>query len=678
MKKKYINAGYPHMLHGGDYNPDQWQAYPEVLEEDMRLMQLSNCNAMSVGIFAWAALEPEEEKYDFSFLDKAINDVYEAGGRIVLATPSGARPVWMSKKYPEVLRTNRDHSVNTHGNRHNHCFTSPVYREKVAQMNRRLAERYGNHPAVIVWHISNEYGGECHCELCKAAFREWLKDKYGTIDELNKQWWNAFWAHTFTSFDQIDPPSHLGESSTPGLDIDWQRFVTYQTTDFMKNEIKAIREVCPNIPVTTNLMGFFRPLDYRTLSKEIDVVSWDNYPAWRDDSSDVNLASSVAMSHDLNRSLLMRPFMLMESTPSHVNWHQYNKLKRPGVHMLSSLQAIAHGSDTVQYFQWRKSRGSAEQFHGAVVDHVGNENTRVFRDVTDLGARLKKLDDIVGATTDAKVAIVFDWNIDWALNKAQGFQKDDKRYHSTLHNHYYKYLWKKGINVDIIGLDDSFDGYSLIIAPMLFAVSEEQGTRLAKYVENGGRLLCTYMTAMVNENTLCYLGGFPGAGLRKVFGIWNEEIDTLFPNETQKISANGKEYVAKDYCEIIHAEGAEVIATYESDFYKGTPAATVNSYGQGKAYYVAFRDDEAYSAMLLDELLADGGITSDFDGVLPEGVTAHSRTDGENVFVFLQNFTKNEQRTETKYSWETVEDGIKIEKDIALAPYETLIIKRKV
>ncbi len=676
MGKKYVNAAYPHILHGGDYNPDQWQDCPEVLSEDMRLMQLSNCNAMSVGIFAWAALEPEEGKYDFSFLDKAINDVYAAGGRIVLATPSGARPVWMSKKYPEVLRTNADHTVNTHGNRHNHCYTSPVYREKIAAMNKKLAERYGNHPAVLVWHISNEYGGECHCELCKAAFRKWLKEKYGTIDALNKHWWNAFWAHTFSSFEQIDPPSRLGESSTPGLDLDWRRFVTYQTTDFMKHEISAIRSVCTDIPVTTNLMGFFNDLDYRELSKDLDVVSWDNYPAWRDDSSDVNLASSTAMVHDLTRSLLKRPFMLMESTPSHVNWHQYNKLKRPGVHMLSSLQAVAHGSDTVQYFQWRKSRGSAEQFHGAVVDHVGNENTRVFRDVTELGARLKKLDDIVGTDTEAKVAIVYDWNINWALTKAQGFQNNDKRYHATLYNNYYKYFWKKGINVDVIGLNDDLDGYSLVIAPMLYSVSEEQGKRLADYVDNGGTLLCTYMTAMVNENTLCYLGGFPGAGLREVLGIWNEEIDTLYPNETQKIIANGTEYVAKDYCELIHTEGAEVIATYGSDFYSGRPAATVNSYGKGKAYYVAFRDDTEYSNMLLDKLVANANILSDFDGELPEGVTAHSRTDGKQIFVFLQNFTKCEKNTATEYQWKTVEDGEAVSGNIVLKPYETLIIAR--
>ncbi len=674
MEKKYINPAYPHMLHGGDYNPDQWQDYPEVLSEDMRLMQLADCNAMSVGIFAWAALEPEEGKYDFSFLDKTINDVYEAGGRIVLATPSGARPAWMSKKYPEVLRTNADHSVNTHGNRHNHCYTSPVYRKKVREMDRRLAERYGQHPAVLVWHISNEYGGECHCELCKEAFRGWLRAKYGSIENLNNQWWNAFWAHTFSSFDEIDPPSYLGENCTIGLDVDWRRFVTYQTTDFMKEEIKAIREFCPNIPVTTNFMEFYTPLDYTVLAKELDVISWDAYPRWKNDDNDEAVAIRFSMLHDMYRSYLHKPFMLMESTPSHVNWHPYNKLKRPGVHELSSLQAVAHGADTVQYFQWRKSRGSAEQFHGAVVDHVGNENTRVFREVSALGKRLKKLDAIVGSGTESRVAIVYQSDNLWALDNAQGFQRENKKYIDTLLNHYYKYLWKNGINVDVVDLGDKLEGYSLVIAPMLFAISEEHGKKLADYVENGGTLLCTYMTGMVNENVLCYLGGFPGAGLRKVFGIWNEDIDTLYPNEAQKVVSDGCEYVAKDYCEIIHPEGAEVLAEYASDFYSGGAAATVNSYGKGKAYYVAFRDDESYSRDLLAKLTSELGIVSDFDGALPCGVTAHSRTDGENVFVFLQNYTRYEQKTMTSYAWTTAEDGTSVGGELTLKPYETIIL----
>ena len=674
MSKQYINKKFPHLLHGGDYNPDQWQDRPDILEEDMRLMQLANCNAMSVGIFAWAALEPEEGKFDFTFMDKTMDDVYKAGGRVVLATPSGARPAWLSMKYPEVLRTNADGSRNTHGMRHNHCYTSPIYRQKMTEINRRIAERYKDHPALLVWHLSNEYGGKCYCENCKQAFREWLKDKYKTRDALNHAWWTAFWAHTYTDWSQIDPPMDHGEQYTNGLDLDWRRFCTHQTTDFMKAEIRAIREFTPNVPVTTNMMGYYGGLDYRVLAKELDVIANDIYPTWRGDQNDIATAMNTAFTHDLSRTLLHKPFMLMECTPSHVNWHDYNKLKRPGAHELSALQTIAHGGDTVQYFQFRKSRGAGEQFHGAVVDHEGSENTRVFKEVSALGARMKQLDAIVGTKTEARVAILHDWSNGWALNNAQGFQNKRKKL-GTTQQQFYMSFWKRGINVDIICPEDDYTNYDLVIAPMFYAVGNEQGKKLADYVEQGGTLVCTYTTAMVDDTTLAHLGGWPGAGLRKVFGIWNEEIDTLYPDDSNVVTTAFGEVKAIDYCELIHAEGAEVLATYASDFYAGRPAATVNTYGKGKAYYFAFRDTGDFTDAMMEKLMGELGIASDFDGALPYGVSAHSRTDGESVFVFLQNFNTAPVTVTTAKNWVTVEKNTPVTGDIALAPYETVILK---
>ena len=678
MEKKFISERFKHMLHGGDYNPDQWTDRPDILDEDMRLMKLSGCNAMSVGIFAWAKLEPEEGVYDFSFLDKTMDDIYANGGRVILATPSGARPAWLSQKYPEVLRVNADRSKRLHGGRHNHCYTSPIYREKVANINRRLAERYKDHPALIMWHISNEYGGECHCEKCREAFREWLKAKYKTLDKLNHEWWTAFWAHTYTDWSQIEPPSPLGETATHGLSLDWRRFVTHQTTDFMKHEIRAVKEFTPDVPVTANLMPFFDPLDYRVMAKELDVISWDSYPAWHGEEYDqIRLASKTGLEHDLFRSLKQQPHMLMESVPSTVNWKPYNKLKRPGMHMLSAMQAVAHGSDTVQYFQWRKSRGSAEKFHGAVVDHEGSENTRVFRDVSEVGARLARLDSIVGTCAKSRVAILYEWANRWALDSAQGFQRDNKKLMETTEKHYFS-LWKRGINTDVIGFEDDFARYDLIIAPMLYLIPEEIIDKLEAYVKNGGTLLGTYTMGMVGENDLCHLGGFPGGRLKDVFGIWNEEIDTLYPSDRNAVTVDGKEYTAIDYCELLHLRGAKALGTYQKDFYAGMPALTVNEYGKGRAYYIAFRDTGDLSDDLTAQLLKECGITSDFDGELPEGVTAHSRNDGENLFVFLQNFNDTTVKTQTALAWATVENGTPVTGKIALAPYETLILVRKI
>ena len=676
MKKIYVNEKYPHMLHGGDYNPDQWFSYPEVLQEDMVLMQKANCNEMTVGIFAWAALEPEEGKFDFSWLDKVMDDVYKNGGRVILATPSGARPMWMAKKYPEVLRVQENGIRNLVGGRHNHCLTSPIYREKVATINRKLAERYKDHPALFAWHISNEYSGDCHCPLCVNAFREWLKKKYGTLENLNHSWWSAFWSHTFTDWDEIDPPAWRGDMSIHGRNLDWKRFVSEQTADFIRNEAAPLKEITPDIPTTANFMWYFTGLDYNILSKEIDFISWDSYPRWRGDSNDVTVAAETAMAHDLMRSYKHKPFLLMESTPSHVNWQAFNKLKRPGVHILSSLQTVAHGSDSVLYFQWRKSRGSSEKFHGAVVDHVGNSNTRVFKEISALGERLKKLDDVVGTITDSKVAILYDIQNQWALEDAQCLSNQDKKFLQTLHS-CHRPLWKRGINADFINPQDDFSIYRVIINPMQYMVSEELGKKLENFVKNGGSLLSTYTTGMVDENDLCHLGGFPGAGLRKVFGIWNEEIDTLYPEDSNEVLLNnGTTVKAVDYCELIHTEGAEVLGVYNTDFYKGMPAVTVNNYGEGKAYYLAFRDDGNYMDKLIGDILAEASVTSDFDGALPVGVSSHSRTDGETIFVFLENYTNKEQLLKTDINWTNAETEEKLCGEIKLSPYQMLIVKK--
>jgi len=640
-----INPRFPHFLHGGDYNPDQWT--PEIWREDMRLMKLANCNAMSTGIFAWTKLEPEEGKFDFSWLDQVMDLLAENEGSAVLATPSGARPAWLSARYPEVLRVTADRRRILHGQRHNHCMTSPVYREKVQEINRRLAERYQDHPALLVWHISNEYGGECHCDLCQAAFRSWLRKKYDNdLDRLNHAWWSAFWSHTFTDWEQIESPSPIGEIYLHGLTLDWKRYTTDQTIDFYNCEIAPLRELTPEIPITTNFMGLYTGLNYPRFAVAVDVVSWDSYPMWHASGSDWELAVQIAFIHDQNRAMKSgKPFMLMESVPSATNWMPVPKLKRPGMHRLSSLQAVAHGSDTVQYFQWRKSRGSAEKFHGAVVDHVGHEYTRVFRDVAELGADLKKLDTVVGASVQPDVAIIYDWENRWAIDDMQALGRERRKYAETCIAHYQPF-WERGIPVDVIAESADFSAYKLLVAPMLYMLQPGVAERIRAFVAGGGTLVTTYWTGLVDENDLCFLGGWPGDGLREVLGVWDEETDTLAPQERNHVvMADGNplglagSYEARDYFALIHAEGAQVLATYASEFYAGRPALTVNKWGKGQAYYMASRNDtrflDDFYAHLADRLNLLRALPVD----LPRGVTAQLRTDGKNKFIFVMNFS---------------------------------------
>ena len=683
--KKYaaINEKFPHFYHGGDYNPDQWLKYPEVLEEDIRLMKLAKCNVMSVGIFSWVTLEPEEGKFNFEWLDKILDKLYENGIYVILATPTGARPAWMSAKYPEVLRVSANRVRNLHGLRHNHCYTSPVYREKTEIINRKLAERYSQHPGVLAWHLSNEYGGDCHCDLCQEAFRNWLKNKYKTLDKINDAWWTNFWSHTYTDWSQVESPAPHGENCVHGQNLDWKRFVTDQTLDFIKFEAKPLKEINPAMPITTNLMGTYDGLNYWKFKDVLDVVSWDNYPTWHEHKDDQELAAWVSMVHDINRSLKGgKPFMLMESTPSLTNWQPVSKLKKPGMHLLSSLQAVAHGSDTVQYFQWRKSRGSSEKFHGAVVDHCGHENTRVFKDVTEVGQALENLQPVLGTSVEPEVAVIYDWENKWAINDSQGPRNCGIKYDQTV-NAQYKAFWQAGVSVDVIDMECDFSKYKVLVAPMLYMVRPGVGERIETFVEKGGTFVATYWSGIVDENDLCFLGGFPGP-LRKTLGIWSEEIDSLYDAEenavvfTSENSLNLKgEFKNGELCDLIHAETAEVLATYKEDFYAGRPAVTVNNFGKGKAYYIASRNEASFNKVFYNAIINDLKLKKNFDGELPDGVTAQLRTDGDTDFIFLMNFNGSEVNVELgKEAVEELISGTKLQGKVALEAYGIKILKR--
>lgn len=650
MRFPPIIRNNPHILHGGDYNPEQWLKWKDaVWKEDMRLAKLAGLNSLTVGIFSWSTLEPEEGVYNFAWLDEIMDMFAENGFTAILATPSGAKPAWLSKKYPEVLRVDDSRQRILHGDRHNHCLSSPAYREKTRAINTLLAERYKDHRALGVWHISNEFSGECHCPLCQERFRSFLKNKYATLDALNTAWWTAFWSHTYTEWEQIESPSSRGSAGHNGLRLDWRRFTTEQFVDFYLNETAPLKKITPDVPCTTNLMATYPGIDYARFAEVLDVVSWDSYPRWTSTDADKEVGLHTSYCHDLMRGLKRKPFMLMESCPSATNWRPVAKLHRPNLHKLQSIQALAHGADTVQYFQFRKGRGGSEQFHGAVVDHEGSENTRVFKDVAEVGAYLKDLDGLVGADTPSKVALVYDYNVRWALDDAKGFLQKETGYEQTVLDHY-RPFWTRGIPVDIIDSKQSYDKYSVLIAPMLYMVREGVAERIRSFVERGGIFITTYTAGYVDETALAFLGGFPGP-LKEILGIWCEEIDALFPGEQNTIEwtkgTRRRSYKAFDLCELIHLRGAEALGVYGSDFYRGRAAVTVNAYGKGKAYFIAARTGNDFLGDFYEEITEEAGIKPILAHPLPEGVTAQIRSNGQENYIFLMNFSAREAAVST-------------------------------
>lgn len=638
--------GEKYLMHGGDYNPEQWLDMPEILETDIERFKEARINTVSVGIFSWAKLEPKEGVYEFEWLEKIIDRLYENGISVILATPSGARPHWMADKYPEVLRVNEMRQRNLFGVRHNHCLTSPVYREKVRLINTELAKRLGDHPAVKMWHISNELSGECHCPLCQDAFRDWLRRKYKTIAALNESWCTTFWSHTYDSFEQVESPSPLGENSIMALKLDWRRFVSDQTIDFMENEIAALRAAGSDKPTTTNLMYHFDGIDYFKLAEKIDVASWDNYPTWHK-KEEWETAQDTAFWHDVIYGLKRKPFILMESCPGATNWQSVSKLKKPGMVEAASLQSIAHGADGAMYFQMRKSRGAEEKFHGAVLDHYDGRDVRTYQEVCSTGRMLDALGEIAGARKPAEAAVVYDWENCWAMEGSRGPRNEDMHYQESVEKSY-RALRRLGLNVDIVDQRCPLDQYRFVAAPMQYLFHEGFAEKIRRFVENGGTFVLGYWSGVVDENDRCFLGGRPH-GLMDVFGLRAEEIDGLYDWEENALclpkgaDADGmkERYRCKYLCDLVKPATAKTLMVYGEDFYAGTPALLVNEYGAGKAYYVCADAEQAFYDDLYRRLAAEAGVAGIWEEAVPEGVEVTRRKGGDAEYVFLQNFSRH-------------------------------------
>lgn len=638
---EHMNFETDRLLHGGDYNPEQWLEYPEILEKDIEMFKKAGINVVTMGMFSWSALEPEEGKYTIEWLQEIVERLYQNGIYTILGTPSGARPKWLAEKYPEVLRVDSQRRRDLFGGRHNHCYTSPAYREKVWEMDKLLGEKIGNHPGVILLHISNEFGGECHCPLCQKAFRQWLKERYGTIEELNRRWNTTFWSHTYQSFDQVESPSPRGESMLHALTLDRKRFVTYQTADFAKTEKEALQAGGCYKPVTLNFMDDFDGLNYRKFKDVIDVASWDSYPEWHRKPEKIT-AMETAMQHDLMRSLLKKPFLLMESSPSSTNWQDVSKLRKPGVIQAAALQAVAHGSDSALYFQMRQSRGASEKFHGAVIDHYGGEDTRVFREVSETGKALEVLRETAGTQVPCPAAIVYDTENRWAVLDSQGPRNIGVPYRETSQKMYWA-VRRQGLNTDVIDMEDSLEGYKIVLIPMAYLFRAEFEEKVRRYVENGGIAVMTFWSGIVDDTDSCFLGGTPWK-LMDVFGLRSMEIDGLYEDEENgavPVQGNSlglnRSYSCKNLCELVKVSGAEALMEYEKDFYQGMPVLTCNEYGKGKAYYVCADMEQAFYTDVLDKIVEKEEIQTPLK-TIPEGVEVSTRESSEWVYTFVQNF----------------------------------------
>ena len=637
---------FDHFLFGGDWNPEQWPE--DTWEHDLDMLEDAHINEVTINVFSWALLQPAEDRYDFSMLDKIVALLVKHDFNIVMATGTAALPGWMVRLHPETIRTEQNGTRHVFGGRHNFCPTSPYFRKASRALAAHVAERYAGTSGLVAWHVCNEYGGGgglCYCDHCAEAFRTWLKNKYGTVEALNKAWCANFWSHTIYDWGDVVPPVSYGDGISDakcvvsGLQMDYRRFQNQAQLACYTNERDAIRAYDAATPITTNLMGTFKDLDYFEWAKEMDVVSWDNYPGMD------TPPSFTAMCHDLMRGIGgNKPFMLMEQTPNQQNWFPFCKVKRPGEVRKLSWQAVSHGADTVQFFQMKQSIGGCERFHGAVIAHDGTEQSRVFKETAALGGELDRIGKrIMGSEIRAKVAIMFDWQSYWSLEGCVG-PTAGFSYPNEVHR-FYRAFWRRNVPVDIIESTtplDKLKQYDLVVAPALITVLPGVAETLESYVSEGGSFITGYMAGIHDEHDLVVPGGYPGK-LRDLMGVWVEEIDALAPDETIEVHGDAVDAKGEIVASIIHREGARRLAAYGGgEFYAGHSALTVNTYGKGKAYFVGTPLDETGMSAFMAPIIKELGLKP-LD--TPEDVSLSVRYGDDGVrYAFLINNSAADKR----------------------------------
>lgn len=629
-------------LYGGDYNPEQWPE--DTWANDIQVFKQAHLNSATINVFSWALLEQREGEYDFSKLDKIVKELSDANFDIVLATATAAMPAWMFKKYPDVARVDYQGRRHVFGQRHNFCSNSKNYQVLASKLVKKIVSRYYKNPHIKVWHVNNEYGGNCYCDNCQNAFRDWLKYKYKNLETLNKAWNMNVWSHRIYDWDEIVVPNELGDAWGAGgtetivsaLSLDYLRFQSESLLKLFKMEKAIIKKYDPVALVTTNFHALpNKLLDYQKWAKEQDIISYDSYPSY-------NMPTyQSAFLYDLMRSLKHQPFMLMESTPAQVNWQPYSPLKRPGQMAATELQAVAHGADTVQFFQLKQAIGGSEKFHSAVISHSQRTDTRVFKEVTELGEKLEKTGStILGSKTKAKVGIVFDWNNFWSYEYIDGITQDLDYVESILD--YYKQFYKRNIPTDIISVDDDFSQYDLVVAPVLYMIKSGLAEKIDQYVKKGGNFVASYLSGIVNENDSVYLGGYPGP-LKDVLGIWVEESDAVIPGQKITVSLDSNNYQANLICDLLHLEGAHALGNYNSEFYKETPAVSENKWGKGTSWYIGTQLDEAGLSKIFDHLISIVNIKSLIETKTDLEITKRVTKSGKELYFVLNmsNDTKD-------------------------------------
>lgn len=618
------------IIYGADYNPDQWSS--DIWEEDIALMRRAGVNLVSLPVFSWSKLEPRPGEYQFEWLDHIIDLIWKSGISIDLATATATPPSWMVRRHPEMLPENSEGTRLAFGSRQAYCPSSPVWREYVAQMTRTMAERYGRHPGVRLWHVSNEYGdhiSRCWCPVSADHFRNWLRLRYGSVDMLNHAWGTTVWGQIYGDFTQIEPPRATSGPVLPTHQLDFERFSSDALLELFRTEVEILREVTPDIPVTTNFMGLFRELNYWDFADLEDIVTNDEYP----DPADANAHISAALDYSLMRSLKKgAPWLLLEQAPSAVSWRDVNLAKPPGYMRLMSLQALAHGADGLMFFQWRQARFGPEKFHSAMVGHRG-ESSRSFRETSSLGQELRKLAPLRGTRVRSSVAIVVDWDSWWGMTEPDSLPSIHLKWLDQI-KLFQSAMFTLGQPVDVVEPNGPFSEYGVLIVANQYVVSELQAEPLTAFVDSGGHLVVGPFTGVVDEHEHIHRGGAPGP-LRDLLGVEIDEWWPLGSASAETVQTDAREFEVQHWAEWLEPHADTVITgRYVGGPLNGRPAFVEREQGSGRTTYISCQLSSESLADLLSSVLVHAGLVVRSYKSPVEIVT---RTNGRTDYSFVLN-----------------------------------------
>lgn len=658
------------VYYGGDYNPEQWPE--EIWPEDMRLMREAGVNLVSLAIFGWARLEPQPGQYQFGWLDRIVDLLHANGMQVALATATASPPLWFSRLHPESWPVAQDGLPYKPGSRQFYCPSSSAYREAVSRLAAAMACRYGQHPAVVMWHVNNEYGchvHECYCPICTNAFREWLQQKYGSLAALNDAWGTAFWSLDVSDWSDVQLPNRTTSYGIPAQALDYRRFINHSLLRLFKAEIDAIRSAGAKQPLFTNTVFGLKALDGFEWAEHQDCTAIDMYI---DPSTDTQAWKDGALWHNLTRSWGKgKPYMLVEQTTSQVNWRTINSLKPPGTIRTYSYQALARGASSVMFFQWRASKSGAEKYHAGMVPHFGAERSRIFAEVKQVGAEIARLDRLASQQVLAQVGILFSYENVWALElDSKPAQLDIWSVLRPWHHS----LVEQNIPLDFVHPNEDFDRYKVLIAPMLYQLSQAQAEKLRSFVQTGGTLLMTYFSGITDLSERIWLGGYP-ALLQDVLGLSVEEWQPFQPGETNLLVVDGAPVECTHWADLLHTTTAEVIGAYAQDFYAGSPALTRNRYGAGLAYYAGTLPAQDWLRNWLGLICAEQGVEPLVTGAPDVEAGLRSGVDGAATLVLVNHANSPAAVNLLGKRGHSLLDDRAVSQQLTLDPHDVLVLE---